>query len=243
MAEIFINYRTGDGEDSAVAIEGYLSERFGTQRVFRASKSIQLGDLFDEELLKGVRRSSVLLAVIGGKWTGFPQLQRADDWVRREIQEAFRCSIPVVPVLVGRTTRRLSPDDLPRGLGRLARCQSIRFDTQNTQYGLLALGDRLALMTPELAEAEKAGAVSLPAASESVRNSVSGDAHDGVIQAGNVSGDLGGTVIKNAHGPLHTGSGAQHLPHFTGDGAQYIAGDHHGRQKFVRERRREDGAQ
>jgi hypothetical protein len=76
-----------------------------------------------------------VLAVIGGAWDGPRNLDRlADpaDWVRRELAEATAASIPIVPVLVGRTDLPALPDlrvgfDLDRGLvidredpGRLA---------------------------------------------------------------------------------------------------------------------------
>jgi hypothetical protein len=40
MHEVFINYRTGDSDEAATMIERTLSERFGTERIFRAAKSI-----------------------------------------------------------------------------------------------------------------------------------------------------------------------------------------------------------
>ncbi|MFE7268415.1 hypothetical protein ACFU9B_41625 [Streptomyces sp. NPDC057592] len=40
MTDVFINYRTGDGEKTAALIDQELSRRFGNGRIFRASKSI-----------------------------------------------------------------------------------------------------------------------------------------------------------------------------------------------------------
>lgn len=40
MTDVFINYRTGDGDKTAALIDQELSGRFGQKRIFRASKSI-----------------------------------------------------------------------------------------------------------------------------------------------------------------------------------------------------------
>ncbi|NDZ80306.1 TIR domain-containing protein [Streptomyces sp. SID10853] len=244
MPDVFINYRTGDGEETATTLERDLSNRFGSRRIFRASKSIEPGALFDDELLTAVRRSSVLIAVVGGRWAGAPELRDPKDWVRKEILEALRCSLHVVPVLVGRRTERLRPDELPRALAKLARCQSVRYDTQDADAGLRRISAFLTDRVPELAEAEQALAQTRSRRRpDSVGNSaenVSGT----VIQAGDVSGDVGGTVIKHVNGPVHTGTGPQHQPHLSGDGAQYIAGDNREgiHQSFGSRHRREDGS-
>ncbi|GAA1362156.1 toll/interleukin-1 receptor domain-containing protein [Streptomyces beijiangensis] len=241
MADVFINYRTGDGEETATTLERDLTRRFGAGRIFRASQSIQPGEFFDDELLTAVRRSSLLIAVIGKEWAGSPRLQDPKDWVRKEIVEAFRCAIPVVPVLVGRGTDRLDSTQLPRALGKLARCHSVRFDTQNAEYDILRIGDFLAKRLPELAAADRADAPSPVPESGSVHHTVQGDVGEWSVQARDITGDIGGTVIREAHGPVHTGTGDQHLPHLSGDGAQYVAGDHHGgvHQQFGSGRRSE----
>ncbi|MFI6414171.1 toll/interleukin-1 receptor domain-containing protein [Streptomyces sp. NPDC050585] len=231
MPDVFVNYRTGDGEETAVAIERELSHRFGSDRIFRASKSLRPGEAFDDGLLTNVRRSGVLFTVIGSRWTGFAQLHSEDDWVRRELEEAFRCAVPVVPVLVGRHTERLRADLLPPSLERLARCHSIRFDTQDAEAGLRRIGDIAVDHVPALARAERTSAPRAVAAeSGSVHSSMDSVSGRTNVQARDIGGDVGGTVVKGVHGPLHLGSGDQHnhSPHLTGDGAQYVAGDNNG---------------
>ncbi|MEV7089215.1 toll/interleukin-1 receptor domain-containing protein [Streptomyces sp. NPDC093085] len=249
MPDVFINYRTGDGEETAVAFYNALTERFGKGRVFRASSSIRPSELYDDKLLAGVRTSSVLLAVIGREWAEHPGLRQRDDWVRKEILEAFRCALPVVPVLVGRETRRLRPETLPTALRRLARIQSLRYDTQNAEWDLRHIGDHLAEEVPALAEAEKAIAKGAGKDGEdtdtsgSVRNSMDSISGGTNIQARDITGDIagsGGTVIRRMEGPLHTGTGAQHAPQQTGDGASYVAGDQHGGGNTVERRRRDE---
>ncbi|KUH39681.1 MULTISPECIES: toll/interleukin-1 receptor domain-containing protein [Streptomyces] len=235
MPDVFVNYRTGDGEDIALVVDRELSHRFGSDRIFRASKSLRAGDAFDEALLRNVRRSGVVVAVIGPGWAGSPRLHDVDDWVRRELEEAFRSAVPVVPLLVGRHTERLRADMLPPPLEPLARCHSIRFDTQDADSGLRRIGDIAAELVPELAQAEQRRAASTSPAvpapdGRSVQNSMTGTTGGTSIQAGDIGGDVGGTVVKHVRGPVHMGSGDQHnhAPRLTGNGAQYVAGDNNG---------------
>src|SRR5215475_6922168 len=107
VAGIFVNYRVGDEAYAAALIDLGLSAQFGEENVFQASRSIPPGDDFHRGLLDGLRRCSVLLAVIGQRWSdavdaeGRRRIMLDDDWVRREIAEAFERGIPVIPVLIG----------------------------------------------------------------------------------------------------------------------------------------------
>ena len=133
MHEVFINYRTGDGDEAAAMIEKVLSERFGKERIFRAARSIAPGSPYPETLLNAVRNSAVLLALMGAEWSHYPQLRDESDWVRREILEAFAYGIRIVPVLKGRKTDRLKVADLPIDLARLADLQSLRLDMRDNE--------------------------------------------------------------------------------------------------------------
>ncbi|MFB6436568.1 toll/interleukin-1 receptor domain-containing protein [Streptomyces sp. NPDC056411] len=248
MADVFINYRTGDGNETAALIDNELSNRFGKDRAFRASKSIPPGTAYPDALLTSLRRSALLLAVIGADWINFhSRLRDPEDWVRKEILEAFACGLPVIPVLAGRTTERLKKDDLPDELARLAELQSVRLDTQNAEADLKRLGDLVAEMVPELHDLEHAEAP-VPAPG-SVSNSV-GDTHGTAVQSRDFTGDVGGTVIKGPTGPVHSGQGniyqsSRHVSgsrHYSGDGMTNIEGDQHGgiRHQFGGAGRRED---
>ncbi|MEE4493044.1 toll/interleukin-1 receptor domain-containing protein [Streptomyces sp. BE230] len=234
MTDVFINYRTGDGEKTAALIDQELSRRFGSDRIFRASKSIAPGRAYPDELLTGLRRSAVLLAVIGPDWTNFRnRLHDPEDWVRKEIMEAFACELPVIPVLDGRKTDRLKAGDLPDELARLADIQSVPFSTQDAETGLKRLGDVVADMVPGLRDRDRDTASWL--AADSVTNSI-GDVSGTAVQSRDFTGDVGGTVIKGSAGPVHTGQGdiyqnSRHVSggrHFSGDGMTYFEGDHHG---------------
>src|SRR3954470_5241067 len=99
MFRVFINYRTDDEADIAALIKNDLSHRFGSAKIFRGSESIRPGANFERELLRAVRRSDVLLAVISPKWldiqstAGKRKIDDPADWTRREILEAFACDI------------------------------------------------------------------------------------------------------------------------------------------------------
>jgi len=51
MQGVFINYRTGDGEEAAALLEQRLSDRFGKERIFRATTSIKPGQPYPEKLM------------------------------------------------------------------------------------------------------------------------------------------------------------------------------------------------
>ncbi|MFE7854055.1 toll/interleukin-1 receptor domain-containing protein [Streptomyces sp. NPDC057403] len=234
MPDVFINYRTGDGNDIAALIDNELANRFGKDRAFRASRSIPPGSTYPEALLASVRRSALVLAVIGADWLNFQsRLGDPEDWVRKEIVEAFDCGVPVVPVLAGRGTERLRKERLPQELARLADLQSVRLDTQNAEADLKRLGDLVAEMVPELYDLEHAEA-STPDPG-SVSNSV-GTVSGTAVQSRDFTGDVGNTVIKGSTGPVHAGQGniyqnSRHVSgdrHYSGNGMTNIEGDQHG---------------
>jgi hypothetical protein len=157
LFKVFVNYRVGRGDGTATLIEQGLTRRFGPGKIFRASASIPPGARFHQEIMQAVRRSEVLLAVIGPGWTsmegkqGGRALDNEDDWVRNEILEAFRCGVRVIPVLVGRTPR-LTEDVLPPELKQLAHVQDRTFSHANVEGDLDRLADELARLVPGLAD-------------------------------------------------------------------------------------------
>jgi len=220
--DIFINYRNGDEEGTAMAIERELSRRFGSDQVFFASKSISPGENYISKLLTAVRDSKVLLAVIGSRWItavdkqGRNRLGNEDDWIRREILEAFEHGVAVIPVLVGRLQPRLRPSDLPPELARLAELQSPRLDTHSSERDLRELGDMIAKLVPSLVDSDQPGKPSGPddgPASATLR------ARDHARQ------QIGGTstVVNGPGATVHGGSGHQ----FNGDGVN-VGGNNKG---------------
>ncbi|MEV6711448.1 toll/interleukin-1 receptor domain-containing protein [Lentzea sp. NPDC051208] len=155
MPGVFVNYRTGDGEWAAALVKRELSARFGADQVFYASQSIRLGEDFSREILSGLRRCEVLLALIGPRWVnavdreGVRRLDKPDDWVRREILEAFDCGLRVIPVLMDGIDP-LREADLPDVLQRVARCQYLRIHHRSDDLDLPRLVDELVELVPEL---------------------------------------------------------------------------------------------
>ncbi|SFL13603.1 TIR domain-containing protein [Streptosporangium canum] len=208
MPEIFLNYRTGDGENTAAYLDEKLSERFGPGTVYRATKSIEFGQRFDDSLIKNVRRCQILLAIIGPGWLdamnrrGERALDATDDWVRKEIIEALTYGLVVVPVLDGTKLPRLQRQDLPEDLADLADLQSAQIGSKDHNGDITKLGDFIARKLPHLADAYAKEPLG-PGNGNSI----------GVVNGNS------GTVINGTH----TGSGSIYGGHhFSGPGTNYI---------------------
>lgn len=245
VPEIFVNYRTGDGDHVAALIERELSRRFGSDKVFRASKSIRPGENYRHALSTASSAAQVLLVIIGEKWLTLPGyngksgLDDEENWTRTEILNAFDHGAWVIPILIGRKMPRLSPNSLPTPLAPLADQQSITLDTGDPDPGLDKIAKRLVELIPGLVDRT----VERSADPEHTRNQVSGTVSGVSIQARDfqqTGGTIGRTVIHNVHGPVNSGDSDQlnqyHSPTFHGDGNNYITGKNTGgvRQNFGR---------
>jgi hypothetical protein len=148
VARIFINFRGQDEPGFAALLQRELSRTFGRHEVFYAGTTIQPGDDFQVQLLQGVRRAAVLLAVIGPRWLAAPHplggraLDCDTDWVRREIAEAFASDVRVIPILVD-DTERLTDAWLPTDISALSRCQYLRLRHSDLEYDLARIVDNL----------------------------------------------------------------------------------------------------
>ncbi|WP_410610277.1 hypothetical protein [Amycolatopsis sp. lyj-109] len=109
MPKLFISHRIGDSLPVATAIADRLARQFGSENVLSDS----------------VRRSDVVLALIGPRWLDDP-----GDRVRTELRTAFEHRIPVVPVLLDGTPLP-GPGDLPPALApRYVRHDSFESDVR-----------------------------------------------------------------------------------------------------------------
>jgi hypothetical protein len=199
MPDVFINYRTGDEESAAALIERDLSARFGPEKVFRASRSIQAGETFPQRILGAVHGSRALLAIIGTRWAdkrdanGRQLLANRDDWVRRELVEARKLDVRVIPVLIGDPAPRLDRIELPAALSWLRDLQYRKFSTRNAQADLDRIADDLAGFVP--------GLKPRPTGEQSGAHTVHGDV---------ISGNHGPVQIRSRdqfNGPYITGRG------------------------------------
>ncbi|MBV9380206.1 MAG: toll/interleukin-1 receptor domain-containing protein [Streptosporangiaceae bacterium] len=202
MAEVFINYRTGDGDEAAEFLASRLSDRFGKEHVFKASHSIQPGEMFPKALIDAARKSHVLLAVMGPDWEAAPQLREEADWVRMEILAAQTTGTRVVPVIKGRKTDRLARASLPPELMWLADVHSLRLDMNESTDDLTRIGDFLADLVPTLKAADRMAGE--PAASGATDNSA-GDVTGNLVQGRDISGGVHTFKLGDSAGPAMLG--------------------------------------
>lgn len=131
---IFICYRRDDSSHAADRIFDQLATTFGKSNVFYDIASIPAGVDFSAYILERIRECAVLLAVIGNHWLGARfgdgprkgelRIDDPTDFVRVEIETAFRLGVRVIPVLVG-TRKMPEKSELPVGLESLANSQAM----------------------------------------------------------------------------------------------------------------------
>lgn len=148
MAVVFVNYRVREQGGYATLLHRELSHVFGAGQVFLASCSIPPGDDFVAEIFHTLRGCEILLAVIGPRWSEF-SADPEHDWVHREIAEAFRCGIRVIPVLVD-DAELPAEAELPNGITALARCQYVRLRHYSVESDLDRLMREIKKVAPAL---------------------------------------------------------------------------------------------
>jgi hypothetical protein len=155
---VFLNYRTRGGTEEVYLLDAALRSRLGEPAVFRDNRGIKAGAEYPEALLTAVRSADVLLAMIGRDWedgvdqNGVRLIDQSSDWVRREIAEAFRCGVQVVPILVGARTP-LVAERLPEELRRLADLQYVQMTSRRGEAEARMVVDQLLAEVPPLAAA------------------------------------------------------------------------------------------
>lgn len=136
MAEVFINYRTGDGEWPAAFLDDKFKRRFGADRVFRDATSLEPGHDFRHELRRRLERCTVLVVIIGPSWltsrddSGRRRLDNPADYVRMEIEESLKRTIRVLPITLNDVRLPLA-DELPDAIADLAHRQSRAFRSRH----------------------------------------------------------------------------------------------------------------
>ena len=121
MARIFISYRRDDSAYVAATLSEKLQEHFGADSVFFDVDKIPLGVDFRDYIGDEVGKCDVLLVMIGDQWLASSEAgsrRRIDDpadFVRIEIEAAFKRKIPIVPILVGNAVLP-KPETLPESV-------------------------------------------------------------------------------------------------------------------------------
>jgi WD40 repeat protein len=133
MPKISISYRRADSEAMTGRIFDRLSSHYGKEAIFRDIDSIPPGIDFRVHINETLRKTHVLLAVIGPNWLGASgggaeRIQQESDAVRVEIETALRRRLPLIPVLIGSTVMPGS-DQLPPSLKDFAFRNAVRVDT------------------------------------------------------------------------------------------------------------------
>jgi TIR domain len=156
LSGVFINYRGEDSAHCAALIDHTLSFRLGIDRVFRDCRSISAGEDFADAILSNLIHCSVLLVVIGPRWLTLAdngkrrQIDSPDDWIHREIAEAFAHGLRVVPILTD-DVEIPAEADLPTDIARLSRCQYLRIRHRHDRHDLARLVETLLDIDPGLA--------------------------------------------------------------------------------------------
>jgi tetratricopeptide (TPR) repeat protein len=152
---LFINYRSEDTYSYAALLHAELSRQFGSESVFLDSVSIPAGADYVEYLLSHVRQARVMLVVIGVRWLsvagpgGGRRIDSTDDWIRRELVEAFGAGVRVIPVLTD-DAEMPTEADLPQDLVALGRCQFRRLRHRDATADVARLISDLTGTVPHL---------------------------------------------------------------------------------------------
>jgi pterin-4a-carbinolamine dehydratase len=128
---IFINYRRETDASLARSITESLKNQFPSDFIFFDTESIEGGKEWPKSIQVALKRSTVVLAVIGPNWLSAAhtnhrrKIDDKTDWVRRELLLALTSSIPIIPLFL-EDADVLNKDDLPKDLAPLTMWQAIR---------------------------------------------------------------------------------------------------------------------
>ncbi|WP_406091625.1 toll/interleukin-1 receptor domain-containing protein [Streptomyces sp. NBC_01013] len=163
MPRIFLSFRKPDSRWMRDRVYRALSERLGTDAIFKSGQSIPPGADFAEILRRQAAECEVMCVLIGPGWLdlrgedGVRLLDRDHDWVRVEIATALRAGNRVVPVLLGDATSLPDASALPHEIAELARLQFLRVPETHLPDGLVHLGDELTALLSDTDPADGPG--------------------------------------------------------------------------------------
>lgn len=129
---IFLSYRRADPWAASVVprLHERLVARYGRENLFLDLESVPPGRDFRAVINSEVEKADLLLAVIGKTWSRMTRNRALDavDYMRVEIECAFRQKLPVIPVLVGHATKPPREAELPPSIKQFAFCHSVTLD-------------------------------------------------------------------------------------------------------------------
>ncbi|HWS89652.1 MAG TPA: toll/interleukin-1 receptor domain-containing protein [Pyrinomonadaceae bacterium] len=135
---VFLSYRRADTAGHAGRLRDALDRRL-RGGLFRDIDKIGGGQDFVQAIDEAVAQCKVLLVLIGDQWLsikdaeGRRRLDNPKDFVRREIAEALRRGVTVIPVLVEGATMP-GEADLPDDLNSLARRNAMELSETRWEY-------------------------------------------------------------------------------------------------------------
>lgn len=125
---IFLSYRRNETQYAAGRIYDSLVAAFGVEAIFKDIASIPPGEDFGAHITSALSRCGVLLVLIGPAWVdvrnadGARSLDDPNDWVRLEVETAFKVGLRVVSVMLNAPMP--SASELPANMQRLAGLQA-----------------------------------------------------------------------------------------------------------------------
>ncbi|HEY3607401.1 MAG TPA: TIR domain-containing protein [Pseudonocardiaceae bacterium] len=194
---VFINYRGEDTRSYSALLYQELARRLGNDLVFLDSESIEAGADFAREILGRVRSCQALLAVIGPHWltaahpSGLRRIDDPQDWIRRELVEAFAVGTTVIPILTDDAVLPTA-QELPADIAALAGRQFRRLRHRDATTDLHRIVTEVTRGDPRLADAARRQAETSVTGPTRQLAAVTGAPPSDDTNAGSIHGDASG---------------------------------------------------
>lgn len=138
MPKVFLCYRRADLEHAAGRSYDRLVHHLGRANVFRDRSTLQSGANFSAKIARAIDQANWFLVLIGDNWLT-ERLAEADDFVRREIEQALsRPTLTIVPLLCGKA-QMPQAEALPESIRVLAEKQAFRLHDESFDRDIDAL--------------------------------------------------------------------------------------------------------
>jgi pterin-4a-carbinolamine dehydratase len=151
IRNVFINYRRLDSEADAGRLMDSLRRKLDGVTLFLDSSSLELGKEWPASIRESLGQASDVIVLIGPNWLragsdefGRRRIDCPDDWVRKEIEEAFRQQKSVLPVLL-RQAKMPPPEVLPTSIQRLSSLQALEMRGEYWEHDVRLLIKHLEL--------------------------------------------------------------------------------------------------
>jgi hypothetical protein len=158
---VFISYRRSDAPSASRQLAEALKLRFGPDEVFFDTRDVSAGSEWRRAAVKRVEQADLVIAVIGPQWLAVTEHRiwrnkldpSVEDFVRLEIETAFRHRRMVIPVLVD-DAEMPHREALPRPFRPLADVQAQTLRHASWDRDLEALVEALEHLPKQLEPAQ-----------------------------------------------------------------------------------------